>query len=245
MRPYYSDAGVTIYHGNALDVLPEIETFDALITDPPYSSGGQFRSDRVRATVEKYVNSDTLAARPEFAGDNRDQRAFYAWCAFWLTFALARAKPGAHALIFTDWRQLPTTTDALQAGGWVWRGIGTWWKPGIRMQRGGLSASAEYVAWGTCGAWSRDNDWAPQNVLKAAPVGDEKEHIAQKPEAVLDWLIPSAIEGGLIVDPFMGAGTTLVCAKRAGRRAIGVDLIEANCEIAARRLSQGVLFGIS
>ncbi len=241
IAPYYQQDGITIYCGNALEVLPEIEPFDALITDPPYSSGGQFRSDRVRSTVDKYVNTDTFADRPEFMGDNRDQRAYFAWCTFWLSFALSRAKVGAHALLFTDWRQLPTTTDAIQAGGWIQRGIGTWWKPGIRMQRGGLSQSAEYVVWGTCGAWSRDNDWAPQNVFRCPPV-DDKEHIAQKPEPVLEWLIPAAVPGGLVVDPFMGSGTALVVAQRLGRRAIGIELLESQCEIAVRRLKQRALF---
>jgi site-specific DNA-methyltransferase (adenine-specific) len=73
----------------------------------------------MRGTVDKYVNSDTLSSRPEFSGDNRDQRAFYAWAALWLSFAAARADVGAHVLVFSDWRQLPTMSDAIQAGGWV------------------------------------------------------------------------------------------------------------------------------
>lgn len=241
-RPYYEEHGIAIYHGDALELIPEIGPFDALITDPPYSSGGQFRSDRMRSTVDKYVNSGTIASRPEFSGDNRDQRGFLAWSTLWLAFAAAHANVGAHALIFTDWRQLPTVTDAVQAGGWIWRGFGTWWKPGIRMQRGGFSHSAEYVVWGTLGAWSRDLDYAPQNVFRCAPVGDDKIHIAEKPEAVMEWLVPFADVGGVVLDPFMGSGSTLAVAKRLGRRAIGIELQEANCELAARRCAQGALF---
>jgi site-specific DNA-methyltransferase (adenine-specific) len=241
VTPYYQESGITIYHGNALDLIPELPPYDALITDPPYSSGGQFRSDRMRRTVEKYVNTDTITVRPEFAGDNRDQRSFFAWATLWMAFASATAKPGAHALIFSDWRQLPVTSDALQAGGWVWRGVGTWWKPGIRMQRGGFSQSAEYVLWGTLGPWDRENGYAPQNVFKSAPVGDGKIHIAEKPEAVMSWLVPFAPPGGLIVDPFVGAGTTLVVAKLLGRQAIGIEIDEKTCEDAANRVRQGVL----
>lgn len=242
MTPYYDDGnGIVIYHGDALEVLPEVGRFDALVIDPPYSSGGQFRGDRMRSTVDKYVNSDTITVRPEFAGDNRDQRAFFAWLTLVMSFAAAQTTAGAHALVFTDWRQLPTVTDAVQAGGWVWRGIGTWWKPGIRMQRGGMSQSAEYVVWGTLGAWSRENDHSPQNVVKCAPVGDDKVHIAEKPEAVMEWLVQFAPSRGIVLDAFMGSGTTLVAAKRCGRRAIGIEIDEANCEIAAKRLAQGSL----
>ena len=240
MTPYYEQDGITIYHGNALELIPHVGPFDALITDPPYSSGGQFRSDRMRGTVDKYVNSDTLSFRPEFSGDNRDQRAFFAWASLWLSFAASATAAGAHALIFTDWRQLPTVTDAVQAGGWVWRGLGTWHKPGIRMQRGGLSHSAEYVVWATLGAWSRENPHSPQNVIRCAPVG-EKEHIAEKPIGVMEWLVPFAPVGGCVLDPFAGSGTTLVAAKNAGRRAVGIELNESYCEIAAKRLSQGAL----
>lgn len=241
MKPYYEHGGITVYHGNALVVVPEIEYFDALVTDPPYSSGGQFRGDRMRSTVDKYVNTDTWTQRPDFSGDNRDQRAYFAWCSLWLSFALSRAAQGAHALIFTDWRQLPTSTDALQSGGWVWRGLGTWHKPGIRMQRGGFSQSAEYVIWGTAGPWSRDNDHSPQNVMQCAPVGDGKLHIAEKPTNVLRWLVQFAPLGGIVLDPFMGSGTALIAAKETGRRAIGIEIEERNCEIAAKRLAQEVL----
>lgn len=240
MTPYYADEAVTLYHGDALELLPEVGPFHALITDPPYSSGGMYRSDRMRATADKYVNSDTAVHRPEFSGDNRDQRAFYFWSTLWLSMAAQAAPVGAHCLIFSDWRQLPTISDAVQGGGWIWRGVGTWWKPGIRMQRGGFSQSSEYVAWGTMGAWSRDLDYAPQNVFKCAPA-DDKEHIAEKPEGVMRWLIPFAAVGETVLDPFAGSGTTLLVAKREGRKAIGIELDEASCEIAARKLGQGVL----
>ena len=239
VTPYYEQDGITIYHGNALEL--DVAPFHALVTDPPYSSGGQFRGDRMRSTVDKYVNSDTITVRPEFSGDNKDQRAFFAWATLWLSFASSQAMTGAHALLFTDWRQLPTMTDAVQAGGWVWRGLGTWHKPGIRMQRAGFSQSAEYVVWATLGAWDRANDHSPQNVFKCAPVGDGKIHIAEKPLAVMDWLVRFAPFGGVVLDPFMGSGSTLVAAKSAGRRAIGIEIEERYCEIAAKRLSQGVL----
>ncbi len=118
MKPYSQHAGLTIYHGDCLDVLPDLNGIGAIVTDPPYSSGGAFRGDRVQGTLVKYVNSDTFAYRPEFAGDTRDQRSFAAWCALWLNAARYAAIVGAPVASFSDWRQLPTMTDAIQAAGW-------------------------------------------------------------------------------------------------------------------------------
>jgi hypothetical protein len=63
-----------------------------------------------------------------------------------------------------------------------------------------------------------------------------------KPEAVIspfvEWL---TVEGDTILDPYMGSGTTLRVAKDLGRKAIGVEISEANCEIAAQRMAQEVL----
>lgn len=238
--PYYADESVTLWHGDALEVLPCLTGIGALVTDPPYSSGGAFRGDRTASTVSKYVNSSTQAYRPEFAGDNRDQRSYLAWSALWLTAARRASRPGAVACVFTDWRQLPTATDAIQAGGWTWRNLATWWKPGTRMIRGQFSGSAEYVVYGTNGPASTDWDGAQQNVFQHAPVRD-KDHIAEKPEAVMRWILAVTQPGSVVLDPFAGSGTTLRAAMETGRRAIGIEVDERYCEIAAKRLSQGVL----
>jgi hypothetical protein len=118
-------------------------SIDMLLTDPPYSSGGQFRADRSKNTSTKYVQTDSKRThRGEFTGDNRDQRAFLAWASIWVAQFRERSRTGAVACIFTDWRQLPTLTDAVQCADFVWHNLVTWWKPGIRMQRGRFSLSA-------------------------------------------------------------------------------------------------------
>lgn len=240
MKPYYEQDGVSIFCGDCFDVLPELSDVGAIITDPPYSSGGAFRGDRMVQTSAKYVQSGTAAYRPEFAGDNRDQRSFLAWCSLWMTAARHAAVDGAVLCSFTDWRQLPTITDAIQCGGWTWRNVATWWKPGIRMQRGSFSLSAEYIAYATNGPQSSDFDGAVQNVFKCAPA-DDKVHIAEKPVDVMRWILRVVAPRSLVLDPFMGSGTTLRAAKDLGHRAIGIDSDERYCEIAAQRLSQGVL----
>jgi len=75
--------------------------------------------------------------------------------------------------------------------------------------------------------------------------GDMEFHRCQKPLDLMLWLVRELSEAGdIIVDRFMGSGTTLIAAKRFGRRAVGIDEREDYCQIAVQRLSQKELFGI-
>jgi len=64
-------------------------------------------------------------------------------------------------------------------------------------------------------------------------------HPTQKPQKVIDYVILKS--EGIILDPFLGSGTTCVCAKKLGRKCIGIEIEEKYCEIAAKRLSQSVM----
>lgn len=237
----------TLYHGDCLEILPSIGAVGAVITDPPYSSGGQFRGDRTQKTSVKYVQTESvLTTRDEFSGDNRDQRAFLAWSTMWLSKLHQISDQGAPLMVFTDWRQLPTVTDAVQCGGWVWRNLVTWWKPGVRMQRGRFSSSAEYIVYGSHGI-PDDGEKSPQNVLQFAPVGgEEKQHIAEKPIALLETLVGVTKASAVVVDPFMGSGTTGVACANLGRKFVGVELSRLHFDIACERIAaayaQGRLF---
>jgi len=240
LRPYFQDENVTIYHGDTLDVLPELSNIGAVITDPPYSSGGAFRSDRTQRTVAKYVQSDTAAYRPEFAGDNRDQRSFLAWASLWLNAARRASVEGAVLCSFIDWRQLPTLSDAVQAGGWTWRGVAVWAKKGGRPTPGRFTNAAEYVVWGSNGAMAARDAYPPGVCFASSP--RQRDHIAQKPLEVMRWICGIVPPGAVILDPFMGSGTTLRAAADLGFKAIGIEVDEQYCEVAAKRLAQGTLF---
>ncbi len=242
MEPYYQQSGMTIYNGEALDVLARMEggQFTAVITDPPYSSGGAFRGDRMRDTTDKYQQSGTWKQYQDFTGDTRDQRAFAYWSALYLHQARRVAKPGGVLCVFTDWRQLPTTTDAVQAGGWVWRGIAAWDKTeAARGIQGRMRNQCEYVVWGSSGPMPVEGVPYAGVFTHYMNPGD-KEHLTQKPVEVIKWLL-NAMPAGPVLDPFMGAGTTLVACKEMKRECVGIEIDRTYCEIAARRLAQEIL----
>lgn len=239
MTPYYQDESVTLYHGDALAVLRDLPdgSVDALITDPPYSSGGMVRGDRTASTGAKYVSTTNVGGQgTDFTGDNRDQRAYAYWCSLWLGECLRIVKPGGVACLFTDWRQLPATTDALQAGGWVWRGLVPWFKPQHRPMLGRYSNACEYVVWGSAGPMGTGEGKPAVPGFYEASSPRDREHQTQKPVEVMRHLIRLVPPAGVVLDPFMGSGTTGVAALMEGRRFTGSELTDHYVAVAAERL---------
>lgn len=235
----------TLHYGDALDILPTIPagTVDAVITDPPYNSGGRTANDRTGQTARhKYVSSDAADAQrlADFAGDNRDQRSYTYWLTVILAQALHTTAVGAPLLVFTDFRQLPATSDALQAAGWTWRGIVPWHKPNTRPARGGFRRACEYALWATNGPVdaTRNPVYLPGLVTGSQPRGTKRHHITAKPVDVMRQLIQVCAPDGTVLDPFTGSGTTGVAALLEGRRFIGVELTDTYHRTATQRLER-------
>ena len=114
-----NDKRVQLYLADSLAVLGQLPTasVDALVTDPPYSSGGRTAGERRVQPSKKYERSDIEHHRPDFSGDGRDQRSWGYWVALWLSQGLRLVTESGYCLMFSDWRQLPRASDALQAGG--------------------------------------------------------------------------------------------------------------------------------
>ena len=127
--------------------------------------------------------------------------------------------------MFTDWRQLPTTTDIMQAAGWVWRGVVVWDKTaGIRPNAGRFRQQAEFVLWGSSGPMVHDLTATCLNgVFTHAPFRG-KEHIAGKPVKLMRDLMQIVPPGGVVLDPFMGSGTTGIAAVAEGRSFVGIEI---------------------
>jgi site-specific DNA-methyltransferase (adenine-specific) len=232
---------IELYQGDCLDVLKTLPTgsVSAVVTDPPYSSGGMFRADRNASTKTKYGEGLPGArSYPEFTGDCRDQRSYLIWANFWLSECLRIAAPGAPVLLFTDWRQLPTMTDAIQVGGWVWRGIAVWDKTeAARPDRGRFRHQCEYVLWGSKGSMGRRSDAACLPGLFRHPVrASDKFHQTGKPTVLMEDLL-KIVPAGVVLDPFMGSGSTGVAALRRDLGFVGIEAGAEYFAIAQERLA--------
>jgi len=183
MQPFHQTDTATIYNEPTERLLLSLEpeTVDALITDPPYSSGGQFRSDKARDPSVKYCHSGKTLGRISFGGDNRDQLSFEYWCVLWMQQCHRILKPGGYAMLFTDWRQLPTITNVFQAAGFIWRGIVPWDKGrGARApHKGFFRHQCEYIVWGTKGKIPKATHDGPFEGFVRGPVRQaDKFHIS-------------------------------------------------------------------
>lgn len=227
--------------GECLSIMRKIpaSTIHAVITDPPYSSGGMVRGDRNVSTSAKYQHGDTPVKLRDFTGDTRDQRSWEYWCALWMGAARECTVSGGYLATFSDWRMLPTATDAIQAGGWVWRGIVPWNKGNAIPQPNSFRAQCEYLVWGTSGP--RDIDYA--GGVYAAGLFEhvtpkDRVHVTEKPVGVMVDAMQLVPPEGLVLDPFCGSGTTGVACMQTGRRFIGIEIDEGYATIARRRIAE-------
>lgn len=214
--PYYDHGGITIYHGDCLEILPELGPVGAVVTDPPYGISYQTGMDH-RLGTDLSRDRGVVSDGDQTARDD--------------VLAILADTP---ALVFGSWKAPPPRGTRMTL---VWEkglncGMGDLslpWKPntelvhvigkGFRGHRGSsvlqVQAPVSQVSWG-------------------------RLHPTQKPVSLLVQLIGKCPDG-IILDPFVGSGTTLRAAKDLGRKAIGIEIEERYCEIAAQRLSQEVL----
>lgn len=229
-----------LHRSNALDVLRDLPdaSVDLFFTDPPYSSGGLHAGVRTQAPGTKYINSGVRTQYATFGHDNKDQRSWTFWCMTWLAEAYRATKEGGYLVCFTDWRQLPSLTDAIQGAGYIWRGVAVWDKTvgRARPRSGGFSAQAEFMVWATKGAVPVGNPvFLPGVFPERLPL--PKQHMTEKPLALAREVVRLVPPGAVVCDPFAGSGTFLVAAQEAGHQWIGCELEPAYHELALRRLA--------
>lgn len=238
MSIYYQDDYVTLYHGDCLEVMAGLDdaSIDTVLTDPPYSSGGRRENARsLRKSMTRGVEDDDW-----IRGDAMSTNGFVyllRLCGIQWRRAL---KPGGHALSFIDWRMAPSLCAALETADLRQHPILIWDK--ARLGMGAIFRNQhEFIVHMSAG-----NPTAPQrrdvpNVLRYPPVRDG-DHPTEKPTALLQTLLSVVTPpNGVVLDPFAGSASTLTAAKALKLRAIGIEADERYCDVAATRLSQGVL----
>jgi len=229
-EPYFRDDSVVIYHADCRDILPLIPagSVDLVLTDPPYG---------VDYVTSRRSRNHPLAVHIEGDSGLNTVRDVVALISRTL-------RDDRHAYLFGAPLRIGELTDALRgildiknilvwdkgdAGtvGDLGAGYGWNWEPIIYASKGRRALNGPRPRCIYRYDWSGTRD----------PV-----HPTVKPMALLQWLIlKSSFEAEIILDPFMGSGTTLRAAKDLGRYAIGIEIEERYCEIAAKRMAQSVM----
>lgn len=220
MTPYYEDDEVTLYHGDCREILPSL-TFDAIVSDPPYGINWTKGLNRGRGTSRQHdgiANDTDTAARD---------------------WVIAAALPRPYAMFGSLYAPFPDPLKQVL----IWR------KPndaGLYGSTTGFRRDLEAIFLG--GAWpvvkassSSLLTSTIRNIGSPSSPAGIHGHPHAKPEDLMRTLI-ERLPGLIILDPFMGSGSTLRAAKDLGRKAIGIEIDERYCEIAAKRLGQEVLF---
>lgn len=214
--PYYQDDRCTIYHGDNRKLLPWLEVADLVLTDPPYGIFKDSKSDGVMFGKPTIYSKDKTATEWDKKPDIVRLR---------LTFEAGRRR------VIWGGNYLADLLGECK-GPLIWNKV-----------TGNNSYADGEMAWSDIVGTMRifTHQWC--GAFKDSERGQRAIHPTQKPIALMQWCIGLAGDKvQTIVDPFMGSGTTLVAAKLEGRKAIGMDISEEYCEMAAQRLSQGVLF---
>ncbi len=241
MTPYYCEDGITIYHGDCRDVLPHLDLVHHMITDPPYSHETHGKTWRSKKMAEQGYQK-VSAAHDGLGFDALDDetRRIVCWHANDLVLRWS--------LVFSDIEGVSTWIAAMRAANLEYVRTCMWDKidgtPQLTGDRPAVGAEAIVMAHQV--GRKRWNSGGKRGVYRHATNGGAKgakPHPSTKPEPLLAELLADFTDAGeLILDPFMGSGTTLVAALRLGRRAIGIETQEQYCEVAATRLQQRSLF---
>jgi len=215
VAPYYEEAGIAIYCADCRAILPQLAQVDLVLTDPPYGIGADMRQSQRANTQGR--NARCLSR--DYGKSNWDQSPPAAWL-FGLLCEVARFQ-------------------IIWGGNFFALGPSSCWLVWDKANGDNTYADCE-LAWTNLDKAVRRIVHQWHGMLR---VGNEARfHPTQKPLAVMKWALQHAPDDcELILDPFMGSGTTLVAAKQLGRRAIGIEIEQRYCDIAIERLRQNML----
>jgi len=226
----------TLYLGDARAILPTLAPADVLCSDPPYlvQSGGNSGDKPFGGWMKNgYDNGGSIV---ECDLDWSD----------WLPLVPNALKADAHAYIFTNDRSISEAQSAAEAAGLRLHRILVWDKR-TAMPNRWYQQTCEFVLFMRKGTAFRIND-PSSKALQSIFQRDESKHPTEKPVSLCQFYIENSTKlGEVVLDPFMGSGTTGVAAIRAGRKFVGVELTQQWFDVACRRVEAALreprLFG--
>ena len=242
IEPYYQDKWVTIYHGDCREILPQLPKVDLVLTDPPYGYNefGDFTGEEAnmfwRDLIYSLENIMAIGC------------SFYTFTG-WKYYCEARLNIKEHlkylkTLIWDKRTFIGTRGDIKTL---TYHNIS---EPIILAYKNGtdITFNLEDVRIPTIHNDPRSNPKGkrPGDIISVIAIrnndSSKLDHKGQKPSELLEIFVKaSSNKDDLILDPFLGSGTTAFCAKKLGRRCIGIEIEERYCEIAANRCSQSVM----
>jgi site-specific DNA-methyltransferase (adenine-specific) len=232
----------TLYLGDCLEILPALGKVDAVVTDPPYCSGA-----RTSALVRGRGGMSRKAKwkSSPLANDQMTVTGFIWTMRAVALLADSLLPDGASFLSFVDWRQYPTLYAALESANYRVQTMVVWDKMDMGMGNGFRNQHELIIhaAKGTPIVYDR----GVPNVLRCKRISSSDDHPTEKPTELLGMLLDVVSEpGSIVLDPFMGSGTTGVACAKLGRRFVGIEIDPGYFEIACRRIrevyAQGDLF---
>ncbi len=212
MGATFVDIGaIRLYHGDALEILSTLgPVADLVVTDWPYrlTSGGPKGEMGGAFSAENYDNGGALFDIVEWA-DGAD-------------LLFAACKTDARAYVMTSDREECAARRALMQAGFGFHRLLVWWKMTATPNRYYMP-DCEFALYLYKGRTRRLRDCGAKQLIRCNQV-DVTLHPTEKPVAMMQmWIENSARTDELVLDPFMGTGTTLVAAARSGRPGIGIE----------------------
>lgn len=227
---------VQLIQGDCLDAMADLPDacVDAVITDPPYCSGGVMESGKGRAKGQGLRGGS--GRFQWFDGDNMTTAGLAFLLRSMACEALRVVKSSGHLLVFADWRMVPSLGPALESAGWRSRNIVVWDKGHFGLGTG-FRPTHEMILHLTHRA-PEFHSASVGNVIRVSRVPNkEREHPTEKPLDLMRQLIRVVTpKSGTVLDPFAGSGTTLVAADLEGRHAIGIERELNYIEISRARI---------
>jgi DNA modification methylase len=236
---YFGHAGndAVLIEGDCREVLPALGMVDAVVTDPPYCSGG-FSESGKQAVKGMGLRSETIRELGWFVNDNMTTAGLCWLMSHVAGWSRRCLKKGGTFTAFTDWRMAGALAPAIEAAGFRYQNLIVWAKPSAGLGSGFRAQHelAIHFSNGTPEYFSSSNG----NVLFSRRVhSSEREHQTEKPVELIASIVETVSPfGGIVLDPFMGSGTTGVAALQLGRKFIGIELDPGYFDIACKRISE-------